>query len=153
KVMLDDPMAKHLPVLADLQVLDGFDAAGKPILRAPRGTVMVKHLLTHTAGFAYDNWDAQLKRYLEMKLGGSVPPLVFHPGPRWEYGTNIDWAGRLVERISGETLEDYFQQHVFRPLGMPDTSFILPAAKFDRLVDAYTRAPGGKLEMQPRRQP
>src|SRR5262245_46386793 len=53
KVMLDDPMAKHLPALADLQVLDGFDAAGKPILRAPRGTVMVKHLLTHTAGFAY----------------------------------------------------------------------------------------------------
>jgi len=152
---LDEPVAKHLPQLSALEVLEGFDKdTGKPILRPANKPVTLKHLLTHTAGFAYDNWDANLKKYLE-QAGRAAPvtPLMFQPGTRWEYGTNVDWVGRLVEKVSGQTLEAYFQHHILEPLGMRDTGFILPAEKFDRLVSSYQRLRDGSLQETPRTQP
>jgi CubicO group peptidase (beta-lactamase class C family) len=149
KLSVDEPVAKHLPALEKVQVLEGFDADGKPKLRSPRQLILLRQLLTHTAGFAYDGWDANLKRYLETHKGVTAP-LVFEPGARWEYGTNIDWAGRLVEAISGLTLEDYFQRHILQPLGMQDTSFILPRQKFDRLVGSWQRQADGSLKAEPR---
>jgi CubicO group peptidase (beta-lactamase class C family) len=84
---------------------------------------------------------------------GAVPPLMFEPGKRWQYGTSVDWAGRLVEAVSGQTLEAYFQGHILEPLGMKDTSFILPPEKFDRLVSAWRRQSDGSLAQDPRKQP
>ena len=78
---------------------------------------------------------------------------MFEPGTRWQYGQGVDWAGRLVETLSGATLEDYFQQQIFRPLGMTDTSYILPAAKFDRMVSRYHREPRRRLEQDERKLP
>jgi CubicO group peptidase (beta-lactamase class C family) len=78
---------------------------------------------------------------------------MFEPGTRWQYGQGCDWAGRLVETISGITLEDYFQAKILRPLGMEDTSYILPAAKFDRLVTRWTRENGGPLKPADRSMP
>jgi CubicO group peptidase (beta-lactamase class C family) len=78
---------------------------------------------------------------------------MFEPGTRWEYGTNVDWAGRLVEKVSGQTLEVYFQRHILEPLGMRDTGFILPLEKFDRLVGSYQRQSDGSLKERPRTQP
>jgi CubicO group peptidase (beta-lactamase class C family) len=78
---------------------------------------------------------------------------MFEPGTRWQYGPGVDWAGRLVEKISGMSLEDYFQAKIFRPLEMPDTSFILPPAKFPRLVGQWNRNKGADLEPNPRNQP
>ena len=80
-------------------------------------------------------------------------PLMFEPGKRWQYGQGVDWAGRLVEAISGTTLENYFQEKIFRPLAMEDTSYILPAAKFDRLVSRYHRENGGELQQDERKLP
>jgi CubicO group peptidase (beta-lactamase class C family) len=80
-------------------------------------------------------------------------PLIFEPGKRWQYGQGVDWAGRLVEALSGATLEDYFQEKILRPLGMEDTSYILPPAKFDRLVGRYHREPGSELKEDARKQP
>ena len=155
KVKLDEPVSKHLPKLANLQVLDGFDTAGKPRLRPAKTAVTLKHLLTHTSGICYDTWDADMFRYT--KYVGTpppaVPPLMFEPGTRWQYGMGVDWAGRLVEAISGVSLEQYFQTHVCGPLEMHDTSYLLPASKFDRLVTGYERQPDGTLKQNPRTPP
>jgi CubicO group peptidase (beta-lactamase class C family) len=155
KVDLKEPAAKHLPQLADLDVLDGFDADGKPKLRPSRTPVTLHHLLTHTCGFCYDNWDGDMFRYASSKPKGYTKPgpLMFEPGARWQYGQGIDWTGRLVEAISGMTLEDYFQQKILRPLGMVDTSYILPEAKFDRLVNRWHREAGSDLKEDKRQFP
>src|SRR5208283_1778842 len=72
---------------------------------------------------------------------------------RWQYGRGLDWTGRLVETISGITLEEYFQQRILRPLGMEDTSYIFPAAKFERLVSNHQRAQNGDLQQDERKLP
>jgi len=153
KLKLDEPVAKHLPQLDKLQILDGFDPAGKAVLHPATKPVLLSHLLTHTAGFVYTIWDEKLKRYTAAAPKTPVPPLLFEPGTRWEYGTNIDWAGRLVEAVSGQTLEDYFQRHILQPLGMKDTSYFLPKEKFDRLVAGCKRQSDGSLQEDPRQPP
>ena len=153
KVQLDEPVAKYLPKLAKLEVLRGFDNAGKPILSAAKTQVTLKHLLTHTSGFCYDTWDGEMFRYTAGQPTPEVPPLMFEAGTRWQYGQGIDWAGRLVETLSGMSLEDYFQAKILKPLGMIDTSYIVPAAKFDRLVTGYHRQENGSLLASERKLP
>ena len=158
KVQLDEPVSKHLPELADLQVLDGFDGqTGKPNLRPARSAVTLKHLLTHTSGLCYDIWDQDAYRYNSLPKESKPPlkagPLMFEPGARWQYGTGVDWAGRLVETVSGMTLEEYFQTKIFGPLGMHDSSYILPESKFERLAGSYRRGADGVLTPSPRTLP
>ena len=154
KLKLDQPAGEILPFLANPMVLDGFDAAGEPKLRPAKGTITLRNLLTHTAGFVYDTWNADMNRYAAKtghpaartgKIAALQAPLGFDPGSRWEYGINIDIAGRMVEVASGQNLEAYFQDHLFRPLGMPDTSFILHARWKDRLAQVHARDEKGKL--------
>ncbi len=158
RLKLDDPVSKHLPELAHLQVLDGFAVDGHPILRPASGPILLRHLLTHTSGFAYELWDAELTRYSQYLAKtkhreSNATPLRFDPGTRWEYGYSMDWAGRLVEAVSGQTLESWFQQEILQPLGMKDTSFILPEEKFERLVSYYQREDNGMLKEQARSMP
>lgn len=157
KLKLDEPAAKHLPQLEKLDVLQGFEpASGKPILRPAGKPVTLHHLLTHTSGFAYDTWDENMYRYtthIGSTPAGTVPPLMFEPGTRWQYGTSVDWAGRLVEAVSGLTLEENFQRFILRPLGMKDTSFIMPPEKFDRLVSNWRKQSDGVWKESPRVQP
>ena len=155
KLSLTEPVARHLPQLANLDVLDGFDQSGKPKLRPARIPVTLRHLLTHTSGFCYDTWDGDAFRYGSSNPAnnGKPGPLMFEPGKRWQYGQGVDWAGRLVEAVSKLTLEEYFQQKICRPLGMEDTSFLVPASKFDRLVTRYHRDPAGGLQQDERKQP
>lgn len=151
---LDEPVSRHLPKLDGLRVLEGFDKnTGDPMLRPASKPVTLRRLLTHTAGFGYDTWDGNLLRYGGAAASGGVPPLLFEPGTRWEYGTNLDWTGRLVEAVSGETLETYFQRNILAPLGMRDTGFSVPAEKFDRLVSVYQRQSDGSLKENPRTPP
>ena len=142
KLKLDVPASTYLPELGKLDVLHGFDPkTGKPILKPATKPVTLRTLLTHTSGFCYDTWFPDMLRW-EKETGNNFPlgtvapltPLMFEPGSRWQYGTSADWSGRLVETVSGLTLEQYFQKNILEPLGMHDTSFLLPAAKFDRLV-------------------
>ena len=161
KLSLDGPASKYLPDLAKLQVIDGFDkASGKPQMHTVRTPITLKHLLTHTSGLAYPQWSDVLMRYTKATGKSFRPttvapmaPLIFEPGTRWHYGFSADWAGKLVERVSGLTLEQYFQRNILQPLGMQDTSFILPASKFDRLVSKYDRQPDGTLKEEPRTPP
>jgi len=161
KLKLDEPASTYIPELGKLQVLHGFDATtGKPVLQPAAKPVTLRTLLTHTSGFVYDTWFADLLRW-EKESGTSIPPgtvapltpLMFEPGSRWQYGTGADWSGRLVETVSGLTLEQYFQKNILEPLGMPDTSFLIPAAKFDRRVSEYHREADGTLIEDPRKQP
>src|SRR6478609_6957155 len=155
KLQLDQPVGNILPELSAPQVLEGFDDAGAPRLRPAKRPITLRHLLTHTAGFGYEIWDPDLIRYVKVsgtpsaatgKLASLRLPLVFDPGDRWEYGINLDWAGRAVEAVSGQPLEVYFRQHIFSPLGMTDTDYVITTAQQSRLVSVHQRKPDGSLE-------
>jgi methyl acetate hydrolase len=159
---LDQPAGEIMPELAEPQVLQGFDADGKPILRAARRKITLRMLLTHTAGFVYHVWNAKLARYCETtgfptilsgKLAALNAPLGFDPGERWEYGINIDWAGRMVEQVSGQDLDSYMRANIFAPLGMHDSGFQPNDEQFSRSVQAHARNADGSLEPVPRTPP
>ncbi len=158
KLALDSPVGDVLPELAAAKVLEGFDAGGEPKLRPARRPITLRHLLTHTAGFAYDIWSPDLIRYQEKKgIPGVIScqnvalttPLLFDPGQKWNYGINIDWVGKAVEKVSGQNLEAYFRDHIFGPLGMRDTGFKLDAARRARLSGMHARQPDGSLQEMP----
>jgi methyl acetate hydrolase len=157
-IRLDEPVSKHLPQFENPDLLTGFDAAGKPLLRPCTKPITLKHLLTHTSGLVYDIWDGDLLRYESAVAGTPAErkqpaPLIFEPGARWEYGTGLDWTGRLIETVTGLTLEDYFQGNILQPLGMKDTSYTLPASRFDRMVNSFSRQPDGALKEEARQLP
>ena len=152
RIGLDQPMGDVLPVVKDVMVLEGFDANGTPRLRAPKSPVTLRHLLTHTSGYGYDTFNADLSRYIQVAaLPGIMTrkndalrvPLLFDPGTAWEYGISIDLVGKVVEAVAGQTLEAYFQQHIFKPLGMRDTSFLVRDDMTQRLAGTHARGPNG----------
>jgi methyl acetate hydrolase len=154
QLALDRPATDVVPDLAKAQVLDGFDGAGQPRLRAPKRPITLKHLLTHTAGFGYEIWRPEIARYQEATGTPGITtctnaalttPLLFDPGDRWEYGISIDWAGKLVEAASGQKLDRYFQENILGPLGMKDTAFKLGASQRARLSAVHQRDDKGAL--------
>jgi methyl acetate hydrolase len=139
------------------QVLTGFDAAGKPQLRPAKRPITLKHLMTHTAGFCYEQWNPRLERCVAAlgmpqmssgKLAALRMPLMFDPGDRWEYGIAIDWIGRVVEEVSGQKLDTYLAERVTGPLGMKDTGFSVSPKQRARLATVHQREAGG-LKPQP----
>ena len=155
KLKLDEPISKVLPELAAPQVLEGFDDKGQPKLRPAKRPITLRQLLTHTAGFTYDLWDADtaqyvkaanLPRIISCKNAALTTPLAFDPGDRWEYGINIDFAGKAVEAVSGQGLNVYLREHIFQPLGMKDTDFVIGPDQKKRLVTVHARKPDGGLD-------
>jgi methyl acetate hydrolase len=154
RLALDRPIADALPELASPQVLEGFDTAGEPRLRPVRRPITLRHLITHTAGFVYAIWNSDIGRYIE-KTGtpdiitcqnASLSlPLTFDPGEKWDYGINIDWVGKAVERVSGQRLGGYFAERLFGPIGMKDTMFKLTPAHRARVVGMHARGEDGAL--------
>jgi CubicO group peptidase (beta-lactamase class C family) len=158
KLSLEDPIGKVLPDLAAPLVLEGFDADGEPKLRPAKNPITLRHLMTHTAGFAYDMWNGDMVRYLEKTGVPSVTtckndalktPLMSDPGTRWEYGTNIDFVGKAVEAASGKRLDAHLRDHMFNPLGMADTGFRIGESQRKRLVAMHGRGPDGSLAPMP----
>jgi CubicO group peptidase (beta-lactamase class C family) len=154
KLSLDAPIATVLPDLANPQVFEGFDASGKARLRPARTAITLKHLLTHTAGYCYNIWNAEMGRHMEQAGIPGVTtcenkaltiPLAFDPGERWEYGINIDWAGKAIEAVSGKRLDAYLKDHIFAPLGMASTGFKLTDDMRARVVGMHARGPDGTL--------
>jgi methyl acetate hydrolase len=125
KLDLDAPSKTYAPDISQLQVLDGFDAAGKPRLRPPKREITTRMLMLHTAGLGYDFFNAQYNRLAQEQGQPSVitcskasimTPLLFDPDDKWEYGSNIDWCGQVVESIRGKRLGEVMKDRIFGPL-------------------------------------
>ncbi len=121
KLALDEPVSKHLPELGKLQVLDGFNLLRRPILRPATKAVTLRHLLTHTSGFAYGTWHEAMSRF-ESSGGDDTHVLAFEPGAQWQYGPSTFWVGRLDEAAPGITLKKYFQQNLLGQWVMTHTT-------------------------------
>ncbi|KAF2770592.1 beta-lactamase/transpeptidase-like protein [Teratosphaeria nubilosa] len=113
---LDDDVSPILPELGRSQILKGFTEDDKPILEDRQGPLTLRHLLTHASGVAYDGGDPLL-------ISNWTNLLRFEPGTAWSYGASIDWAGKLLERAAGTTLEDWMRKHIWAPLGVKTITF------------------------------
>ncbi|WP_064078950.1 serine hydrolase domain-containing protein, partial [Prescottella equi] len=132
---LDAPASNYLPEIGKLEVIDGFDAQGAPVLRAPRRAITTRMLLLHTAGLGYPFFDETYHRLT-----------VEHGWPSAITGSNIDWAGLVVEAVRGERLGDVMSERIFTPLGMSDTAFRLDEAMEQRRATIHQRRADGVLE-------
>jgi methyl acetate hydrolase len=155
KLDLDSPAGDVVPHLGEVEVLTGFDDGSQPVTRPPARPVTLRHLLTHTAGYAYEIWDADIIRYQEAKglpqvttceNAALMTPLLFDPGERWDYGINIDWAGKMVEAVSGQRLGEYMKANIFEPLGMGDTAFKITPVMNARLAKIHARGEDDSFE-------
>ncbi|RWR10965.1 serine hydrolase domain-containing protein [Paenirhodobacter populi] len=151
---LDAPAKNYAPAIGKLQVLEGFDADGQPRLRAPKSEITTRQLLLHTAGFGYDFFNENYRRMAEEHGQPSVvtcsrasieTPLLRDPGEVWEYGTNIDWAGQVVEGIRGKRLGEVCRERIFDRLGMEEIGFTRSAAMKARTVTMHARNADGSL--------
>ncbi|HEY6924551.1 MAG TPA: serine hydrolase domain-containing protein, partial [Steroidobacteraceae bacterium] len=154
KLSLDDPVSKYMPGFDNLQVITKFNEVDGTYETHPAKTVMtVRHLLTHTSGIGYGFSSPIIAR---LQQGNSKMewelPLLHEPGEKWTYGASTRVLGMIVEKLSGETLEEFDQEHILRPLGMVDTSFAVPAEKQSRLVHVYIHE-GGEFTERPSNQP
>ncbi|PWR23938.1 serine hydrolase domain-containing protein [Zavarzinia compransoris] len=151
---LDAPAKTYVPEIGEIQVLDGFDAAGRPRLRAPKRDITTRMLMLHTSGMGYDFLDPNLRDYVALKGIPSIVsstraaitlPLTFDPGERWQYGLSIDWCGQVVEAIAGKRLGAVLADQVFAPLGMRDTGFSRRPDMDARLATVHQRLEDGSL--------
>ncbi|MGQ0846671.1 MAG: serine hydrolase domain-containing protein [Sporichthyaceae bacterium] len=155
---LDDEVAAHLPEFGKLQVLDGF-VGDEPILRAPSRPPLIRELMTHTAGCSYFFSNLDIVRFhaatgVPNVLSGDKAaltdvPLAHDPGTVWEYGTNTDWLGLVVERLTGQDLGAYFAEHILGPLAMAEVSFAPSDAQRSRAMPVHARTPDGGLVETP----
>jgi methyl acetate hydrolase len=154
KLDLDAPAKTYVPDIGKLQVIEGFDANGEPRLRAPKRDITTRMLLLHTAGLSYDFFNETYNRLAQEKGQPSVvtatkaalmTPLLFDPGERWEYGSNMDWCGQVIEAITGRRLGEVFKTRIFEPLGMTETTFEPTDALRQRLAGVHTRGADGAL--------
>jgi CubicO group peptidase (beta-lactamase class C family) len=158
KWLPSDPIAKFIPEFAHLKVFKGFDGQGKMVLVDPDHAPTMRELMTHTAGFTYGNGDTPAdKMYGELKVRQSKNlqemidrlaqiPLVYQPGTKWIYSMSMDIQGYIVEKLSGEPLPDFMRDQIFKPLGMRDAGFYVPADKRARFAALYQNNGHGGLE-------
>lgn len=152
KVELDAPISDYLDDFEARKVLLSV-ADGVPTYSDEAHTPTIRQLLSHSPGFGYSVWNERL--FAITDFAGFSPtyfmsePLVFEPGSQWHYGTGTDWAGLIIERITGNSLEAYFHDAITAPLGMVDTSYNLADAKQARVVTRHQRGADGELTELP----
>jgi CubicO group peptidase (beta-lactamase class C family) len=158
RLKLDQRMADVLPELGSPKVLEGFDAQGQPRLRPARRDVTLRHLLTHTSGYTYANWSDRLGQFEKVtgmpdvaysKNGALLAPLEFDPGERWQYGIGMDIVGKMIEAVTDQSLEVYFRENIFAPLGMTSTGFLIGSEQRRRAATTYSRQADGSLKAMP----
>ena len=146
---LDAPAREYVPAIGGVQVIEGFDDAGEPRLRPPARDTTTRQLLTHTAGFAYEAFNETYFKLVREHGQPDVPtatweailtPLLFDPGDGWEYGSSIDWAGMVVEGITGRRLGEVLGDRVFEPLAMASTAFTMTDEMRSRMARIHTRS-------------
>ena len=157
KFQLDDPISKYLPAFRNPKVLATFNEKDSTYTTVPaKGEITIRQLFTHTSGISYPVIGTKEARAIYAKAripsgigtpGGSLAasmdalgalPLVHQPGERFTYGLSVDVLGRLIEVLSGQSLDQFLRTRLFEPLNMRDTYFYLPAAKHARLAELWT---------------
>jgi CubicO group peptidase (beta-lactamase class C family) len=159
KLSLDDPVAKFIPAFAQIKVYAG-GSADQPALSLPDSVMTVRHLLTHTAGLPYGLTQSPVDsifRRAELydaastlqQFADSIArlPLLFSPGTRWSYSSGLEIVGRIIEVVSGQSLDRFLAEQIFQPLGMRSTSFRERPDYGDRLTQLYSRPQGGPLQV------
>lgn len=153
KLSPDTTVESILPEFGAMKVVDGFGPDG-PKMRAPRVQATLRHLATHTSGLAYEFWNADMPKYLEMTQHPSILsglnvslkyPLMFDPGERWAYGIGIDWLGQMVEKVDGRRIDQFCKEEIFDPLKMTDTAFEVEDHMAARLAGVNIRGDDGKF--------
>jgi len=156
----EDPITKFLPELAGVKVFKGMGPDGKPILEAPARMPTMRELMTHTAGFSYGMGrgyvDDQYKAVKVMDAPDGETfiarlaqvPLAYEPGTQWMYSASVDVQGAILQRITGQRLDDFMQAKILGPLKMKDTGFVVPPEKRSRFANLYLLS-GGKLGPMP----
>ncbi|MFY9316478.1 MAG: serine hydrolase domain-containing protein [Burkholderiales bacterium] len=153
RLMLSDPVSKHIPELKGLKV--GVEKDGKLDVVAAQRQPTIQDLLRHTSGFTYGVFGKSMVKELYTKNGVDADdhsnaelaqklakvPLAYQPGTTWEYGRSTDVLGHVIERVSGQPLDAYLQARILGPLGMKDTAFYADAAKQPRLAEAFAKDP------------
>ena len=165
RFLLRDPVAEYLPEFADMKVAvpvePGDNARGPYRTVSAQNAITIQHLLTHTAGLANPYRGVTRGLYNQLRqnrtpngtVGDYVAalaklPLNFEPGERWEYGPATDVVGRLVEVLSGMSLDEYLREKIFEPLRMQDTHFYLPSEKLARFAALYEPGDDGRIVLQ-----
>lgn len=147
---LDDPVTRYIPEFKNLQVVKAVNPDGTMVLEDMKRPPTMREIMSHTAGFGYglQNEHPVDKLYREKGVLGAnglkdmidrtaTIPLMFQPGASWRYSSAVDIQGYIVERLSGQTLGQFMEQRIFKPLKMNDTAFLVPAAKAERLAAIY----------------
>ncbi|YAL82268.1 serine hydrolase domain-containing protein [Dermacoccaceae bacterium W4C1] len=151
---LDAPAQQYAPAIGELQVITGFDDDGNPQYRPPASQVTTRQLLTHSGGFGYDFFNEKYARLASEHGQPSVTtasraalmtPLLFDPGTQWEYGSNLDWVGQVIEGITGRRLGEVMATEVFQPLGMDSMTFALDDARRANLAQIHARGADDSL--------
>jgi CubicO group peptidase (beta-lactamase class C family) len=146
KLNLDDPVSKYVPEFAERGVLENFNAAdGSYTTRPPSKPATIRHLLSHSSGLAY-GFTSNVAYQLSQQPSPPNPmPLMFDPGARWNYANGISIVGKVLERIEGKGLDAFLEERIFGPLGMRDTSFVVPPAKNQRVATVHRPDADGEL--------
>src|SRR5215813_9482997 len=144
KLKIDDPVSKYLDGFDKLQVISKFNAADASYETRPAKNVMtIKQLLSHTSGIGYSFTNPiEFALVNKTKKGEWELPLLDDPGTKFNYSASTRVLGFIVEKVTGSPLEPWYQEHIFRPLGMKDTSYAVAADKQSRLPVQYTRFTG-----------
>ena len=150
KLSLDDPIGDYVPEYADARVIETFNASDASFTTRPaERPIRIRHLLSHSSGLAYGFASDTVSALNAAGVTGADVPLLYDPGEGWSYSGGIAIVGRVLEEIEGIGLDEFFEQRLFGPLGMSDTSFVVPGDKHERVVTTHSRDETGALIEQP----
>jgi len=149
KMGLDDEVSKCLPAFRNPQVISRLDLSARTFETRPAARpITIRQLLTHTSGIGY-SWSDPGLAMIEKLTGRTSEvdlPLINEPGEQWTYGAGPKVLGDVVEKLSGQPIESFFESQIFRPLGMPDTGYAVPPARNARVVTLHQRQDGRLIE-------
>jgi methyl acetate hydrolase len=151
KLKIDDEVAKYLPKWKDPLVISTFNEADASYQTRPaKRPITIRHLLTHTSGIGYGFSSPTLTKIMAKEKKTELDlPLLFDPGESWAYGASTRVLGHVVEAISGQKIDAFLASRILQPLGMHDTSYLVPTEKISRVVAVNARGTDGKFVERP----